>query len=205
MARPKKGPGEEEAAARMESALLELIREESLERISVSQITSRAGCSRGAFYYHYTDIYDLFDRMVDRRIPVEVAGIAIAAAVSSGGDKDLLRNAFEDVVDRLSSTRSEDIRLLCQVLDSKAGDRLAKRVKAVAFSVWSEALSPSGGPLESDVRIVVEFAMNGMLGVLAHLAHSEAEFDVRSVAEILGPEIPQAIAACLAKTQQANR
>jgi AcrR family transcriptional regulator len=43
----------------LESALLELITERDLTRISVSDLTKRAGVNRSTFYEHYADVHDL--------------------------------------------------------------------------------------------------------------------------------------------------
>lgn len=42
-------------------AFMELYREKEINRITVGDITARAGYNRGTFYRHYLDIYDLFD------------------------------------------------------------------------------------------------------------------------------------------------
>ena len=43
------------------AALRELLREEPLSQIRVRELTERCGLRRQSFYYHYKDVYDLFD------------------------------------------------------------------------------------------------------------------------------------------------
>jgi AcrR family transcriptional regulator len=43
----------------LEAALLELVADQDLAQISVSDITKRAGLSRSTFYEHYTDVHSL--------------------------------------------------------------------------------------------------------------------------------------------------
>lgn len=43
-------------------ALADCLLENNLESITVSKITEAAGVSRMAFYYHYEDIYDLYNQ-----------------------------------------------------------------------------------------------------------------------------------------------
>jgi AcrR family transcriptional regulator len=44
---------------------LELLREQSLDRITVKDIVERCGINRNTFYYYYKDIYDLIDDIFD--------------------------------------------------------------------------------------------------------------------------------------------
>ncbi|MCH5586597.1 TetR/AcrR family transcriptional regulator [Shimazuella sp. AN120528] len=46
----------------LRNALMELIQEKGFEKITVQELTKRAGLYRGTFYLHYQDIYDLFDQ-----------------------------------------------------------------------------------------------------------------------------------------------
>jgi AcrR family transcriptional regulator len=43
----------------LETTLWELIADRDLTRISISQVTKRAGVNRSTFYEHYTDLHDL--------------------------------------------------------------------------------------------------------------------------------------------------
>ncbi|GAA5054764.1 TetR/AcrR family transcriptional regulator [Nocardia callitridis] len=45
----------------LEAALLDLITERDLTRISISDVTTRAEVNRSTFYEHYTDVHDLAD------------------------------------------------------------------------------------------------------------------------------------------------
>lgn len=44
-------------------ALTELLREKSLDALSVTELTQRADVNRGTFYCHYKDIYDMVDQL----------------------------------------------------------------------------------------------------------------------------------------------
>ena len=45
------------------NALFEMLSEKPLNRISVTELCKRAGVNRATFYLHYTDIYDLLDKI----------------------------------------------------------------------------------------------------------------------------------------------
>ena len=45
---------------------LELRRQKPLRKITVSELCSAAGVGRGTFYAHFTDIYDLNEKLEDK-------------------------------------------------------------------------------------------------------------------------------------------
>ncbi len=49
----------------LREALLELMEEQGFERITVKDITSKAGLNRGTFYLHYADKFDLLERITE--------------------------------------------------------------------------------------------------------------------------------------------
>ncbi len=75
----------------MEGALLELVAERDLSRLSVSDVTRRARVHRTTFYEHYTDVHDvaasactqMFDELVDAT-PVFRIGQGSAGADEAG-------------------------------------------------------------------------------------------------------------------------
>ena len=50
----------------LESAMRELLRERPLEQIRVRELTERCNIRRQTFYYHFTDVYDLFSWSMKR-------------------------------------------------------------------------------------------------------------------------------------------
>ncbi|SHN74345.1 TetR/AcrR family transcriptional regulator [Cryptosporangium aurantiacum] len=70
---PPKDPRARRSRQALERALLDLVAEQDLAQISVSDITKQAGLSRSTFYEHYVDVHDLaasactllFDQLVE--------------------------------------------------------------------------------------------------------------------------------------------
>ncbi|WP_455683333.1 TetR/AcrR family transcriptional regulator [Thomasclavelia sp.] len=52
-----------ETEIRMESTMLELMKDTELERITVKRICEKAKVNRSTFYAHFIDIYDMLDKM----------------------------------------------------------------------------------------------------------------------------------------------
>lgn len=49
-------------------AFLDIMQGKPLRRVTVREITDKAGISRVAFYYHYEDVYDLFAKIQEQSI-----------------------------------------------------------------------------------------------------------------------------------------
>lgn len=193
MARPKKGLDEKSLRQRFEEALIEMVQQEPLERISIGALSSKAGCSRSAFYYYYEDIYDLFDGMLARCVPVEWIGSMAGMILSDELDEPKMWAGPTD----LFATCKPSIDRLCMLLGSKAGDRVRGLIKNEVMDVWAKAL---GRPaFEGDGRLLFEFAFNGIFGVLAFSASQSGSLDYHRLLSIAVPELPIALAACLEK------
>jgi AcrR family transcriptional regulator len=52
----------------LKNALIVLIEEKELRKITVSDITKEANINRGTFYLHYLDIYDMVEKLEDEII-----------------------------------------------------------------------------------------------------------------------------------------
>lgn len=50
----------------IENTLIELLKEKSFNKISIKDLTERANINRGTFYIHYTDKYDLLEKIEDK-------------------------------------------------------------------------------------------------------------------------------------------
>ena len=53
---------------RLYQALITLLQQKSLREITVRELTELAGISRGTFYFHYTDTYDLRNQIEDELV-----------------------------------------------------------------------------------------------------------------------------------------
>lgn len=193
MARPKISPGEKSLRQRFEETLIEMVQQEPLERISIGALSSKAGCSRSAFYYHYEDIYDLFDGILASCIPVEWIGTMADLLLSDKLDETTIQARAAD----LFTTSKPNIDRLCVLLGSKAGDRVKGLIKNEVMDIWAKALDRPA--FEGDERMLFEFAFNGIFGVLAFSSSQGGSLDYHRLLSIAMPELPIALAACLEK------
>ena len=48
----------------IKATFLELVQAKPVQKITVTELAKRAEISKGTFYLHYLDIYDLYNQMV---------------------------------------------------------------------------------------------------------------------------------------------
>lgn len=96
----------------LKQALLSLMLERPITRITVTEICERAEVNRATFYAHYADPYDLLARIENELF--ESIRRSIAGGLSSGS----LRRILTDIC---SSIRENGA--LCRVIFSEYGDR----------------------------------------------------------------------------------
>ncbi|WP_433869015.1 TetR/AcrR family transcriptional regulator [Saccharopolyspora sp. CA-218241] len=91
--------------AALETALLDLIAERGLNRISVSDLTGRAEVHRTTFYEHYTDVHDLAAAACTQMFDELIAAAAALTTNAAPGD-DLARRALTEVFAHVAEHRA---------------------------------------------------------------------------------------------------
>ena len=84
-------------------ALYTLLGKKNLDRITVADITGLCGLNRQTFYYHFHDVYELAEWLIDR----EVAELASSENAKTGDWHELLRHSFP----RLTESKSVALHL----------------------------------------------------------------------------------------------
>lgn len=80
------------------TVFLTLLQEKPINRITVREITERTGISRVAFYYHFADVYDLFEKIQKQAIQemVHILKDALDHNNSSLFEKNLLAHVEQN-------------------------------------------------------------------------------------------------------------
>ena len=194
MARPRKDAAGPSAEQRIHQAFWELIAEMPLERITVGDLAARAGCNRGTFYYYYDDIYALLDAVIDANLPKELPSFLFShftgASASPASDRELslALRTYQPKVDHL-----------CLLLANGSSYMVNRRVKGAIMGLWAKVLTGERGELEGDARIVLEFVVSGILGLMAYRAETDMRVTVDEIVRALAPELPDALAPKLRK------
>lgn len=106
----------------LKQSLLNLMREQPIEKISVKEICEKADINRGTFYTHYKDPYDLLAQ-IENELFDEI-NVSVESALKAESISGLLDEIF------VSIQRNID---LCQVLFSDHGDKVfVRRIMYIA-------------------------------------------------------------------------
>lgn len=185
--RPRKDWGKPTAKQRLHQAFWDLVAHHAAESITIGMLTEHAGCNRGTFYYHYTDIYALIDEVVDQSIPRQLPLYMLSRIVGL--------ESFDDM-ESLYLRLQPQLDQLCILLNNGSSAYVAHRFKRKALKIWSEVYGIDMREM-GDARVVFEFTINGMLGLLAYRAECDMRLSIPDMVHALVPEVPQAIAARL--------
>lgn len=152
MGRPRRDDGEADARTRIVEAFWEVLETHQLNDISVGMLTAKAGCNRGTFYYHFADRNALIQAVIQG----EVADVPrrLFRFISGVGDSPL---------DILGEKKLDRLRLL---LEHGGYETVAENTKRTVLSMWQAVLCPHGEELKPDTRAILEYMVNGALGML---------------------------------------
>jgi AcrR family transcriptional regulator len=147
----------EEAAVRtkrnLTKAFWSLYTQVRMEKISVKEITARAGYNRSTFYEYFTDVYDVLEQLEDSLLPdlLELPPPNLSTAPEEVIDTYLL----------LFEAHSEYYRVLLGANgDAHFASRLKDGVKARVLSVLPA--------VDERTDYALEMLLSAMIGVLAH-------------------------------------
>lgn len=147
----------EQTRANLTAAFWELYLEKPIEKITIREITDRAGYNRATFYLYYHDVYDLFEQLED-----EILG-QIRVLVQQ-------RLLFEDQLD--FSHHMGFIVELAQRFNAymprlMAGDpSFEERLKEIIAPLLDRFILPEEGLSPREQDVLRAFYLSGLLGAV---------------------------------------
>jgi AcrR family transcriptional regulator len=142
---------------RLRQAAFDLIRERRVERISVSDLTQRAGVSRQVFYQHFRDRDDAVASAV-------AASLQDAALVGDPGEADPLT-----VLHRLADYTAEHATLYRNLYPSAASQQTADAyrevIRPVCRRLAADLPSHGRGAGTAATEVVADFLIGGLIEV----------------------------------------
>lgn len=158
MARPRKDPNEPCAADRIKKAYWELLEENDAKRITVNMITQRAHCNRGTFYYHYDSLDVLLYSVIEEEL-FSRNGLPRELFYLLSNDQ----RAFDE---RSFLKRMKRFGLVMK----HAGQECASiKIQSIVADMWKTILCEEGEELTLNARVVVEYSISGLIGVIDFL------------------------------------
>lgn len=172
----------------IKQSFIKLIEDKGFSNITVSDITRDAGVSRGTFYVHYTDKYELLAKIEDELI------MNISEAL-----KDNLKEPLSNVstADRSGATYRvfsqaleyvDSERATMHALFSNNGDsQFFSQIKKVVDDLFTAQLTKNNGHFTNDIPIdyTKEIAINSILNIVRHWIDKDNPEDPDELANIL--------------------
>ncbi len=158
---------------RLKTALLSILREKSVDRISISEICSAANVNRNTFYAHYTSIEDLQDEIEGNFMSELMSILQISG--------EMIHSVKDFMVVLLKVLRSNED--MCTLLLSDHGDKSFLRnilhfALPKAVDNWISEL----GMGEQDAKLLFYFIMGGAVNVLEVWLKDGAKDDIDELA-----------------------
>lgn len=170
--------------AAMQDALMDLLAERPLARISVKELCERADVNRSTFYAHYENIDELLRDVEDDAI-----------AWVRGALDDILSQpdpaGIGQVVERICQYIADNSRHL-QVLMSPKADLgfqqqllglIYSRPEAAAQLAAASGAGSAADPAEAEMRM--RFAVSGAIGLLQHWLATDLHIPAPTIARII--------------------
>lgn len=166
----------EQTRANLTSAFWELYLTKPIEKITIREITDRAGYNRATFYLYFHDVYDLFDQL-EEDILTQVRG--------------LVQNRLMQADELDFSQHMGLIIQLAQRFDGYmprliAGDpTFSDRMKAIMAPLLDRFIIPSGVLDPHEQSILREFYLSGILGAINTWMTARGEVPLERLIELI--------------------
>ncbi len=167
-----------------------LLRKKPLDKITVRDIVEDCGLTRNTFYYHYTDIYDLFDDYLDTQMQQVLT------------EKPVFRS-WEESLGRLLTRIFDSPRTGRHIFYSKRHDTLRLYLNKLLVSVLERYIEDMGQGLQissHDRRMICDACSFGLYGLLEQwVTGPEAprlEENLRRVSECFDLTVHNALNYC---------
>lgn len=147
-----------ESRRRLRDALVQLLIRKPVRDITVRELTDLAQVSRGTFYFHYGNIYELLDRLEQDQID----------QINLFMDELLPRLGRQEVPTALLAlfTYLDEHHAICTALLGPNGDpAFVQRLQTVIAARCTGYLAPAGG--DARQHYLTAFAVQGCFGVIS--------------------------------------
>ncbi len=175
----------------------------ALTGLSVGDVIEVAGVSRGSFYYHFSDL----DHLVSWALARELLD-------SDREGHSFLELAAGEETPEENPAVTRSLERVCLLLGRGGMSAVYEVALDAVLRLWEAALCPDGGPLPDEVVAQLEYAVGGLVGMLARASvstdakrrvsiaflHERHLWLVARVSEVLGRE-PRDVMALLGRAR----
>lgn len=172
----------------LSDALIELLQEKRLDRITIAELTERAGVNRQTFYYHFSDIFDLLKWTVGYQYHKLLEKHGFHNGIfEPGAGTVVLDTIIDKRVILLNVYRGiEEVQIL-RILHDLIDADMVKRINAMDPDLSEE-----------DVTFASSFYTSGFIGIFIEWLNTGLESSSRGKVERLFPVVEHSLALLVA-------
>jgi AcrR family transcriptional regulator len=156
-------------------AFWELYCTKRIEKITIKEITTRAGYNRSTFYEYFTDVYDVLEQLENTLIS-NLQELPIQQLSSSG-----VPLPFEALV----SMYSHHSKYLVVLLGEHGDPAFQGRIKASMKPMIKQTLVGQGVKDDFELDYTLEYALSAMIGILSYWFNQEKAPSIEKLMELL--------------------
>ena len=142
--------------AKLMHAFWELYKKKSIDKITVKDITDKAGLYRSTFYLYFTDVYDVLEHWENDVLQCWEDEIV----------QNVKKYTSEELIDAIASFYEVKGEYVSVLVDTGGNPRLLQKIRDTLKPRVREILVFS--PTDQEFEFIFEFYMRGMLGILTY-------------------------------------
>ncbi|PJM73828.1 hypothetical protein CS006_01240 [Bifidobacterium primatium] len=162
---PRPRAAERPATKKMQEAFWRLLEQKPYPKITVSDITRTSGLNRTAFYYHYTNIAELAEDAIAAIYEDQGLNVFITRLIRQPDDIDL-HQEYVRFIDNDEYRRS--VHKVSLITGPHGSTSLTRQLRDFVADIWLGLLGLDRRRLNPGQNLILNFASNGILGVLAN-------------------------------------
>lgn len=176
---------------RIISALIDLINEKGFNDINVTDISRRAGISRGTFYIHYLDKFDLLHQVEDELLGKlqQTLDDMIPKVIKQLKDEDNVETFPYQMVISTLSQFFNDRELLTSLLSNQGDPAFLSQLKGLFSTEIRKKFLEFNGTVTYDAVIpkdyIEEMVLDTLMGIVLHWLSKDNPEPAAEVAQII--------------------
>lgn len=167
-----------------------MISEKSIDKITVKDIAEDCGIARNTFYYHYQDIYEVLEDLLDSQVNRVVQ--QMRERDENKSVEEACREGFEDL-------RSHGD-IFYQMYKSNSGEEVRRYFSKTATTLFDSLVDIKSEGIDAsseDKRLIAGFYRNAVSGFMEEWLESGMKFSIEDVFHrmelLFGDNITQAL------------
>ncbi|MBW3088454.1 TetR family transcriptional regulator [Bifidobacterium sp. 82T24] len=184
---PRPRAAEQPAPKKMQEAFWRLLERKPYTKITVSDVTRTSGLNRTAFYYHYSNIAELAEDSIAAIYKDPGLTTFITRLLRRTDDIDLPQE-YGRFIDNPQYRRS--VHRVSVITGPHGSTGLTRQLRDFIIDIWLGLIGLDRQRLNTGQKLILDFASNGILGVIAN---ADALFNEEGARWIARTQLPETV------------